>query len=64
MSKMTYSSIPLSTINNISISANSSNSTLVFFKVACHANPGAERNNMRQMFLKFSKTAPIVMYRF
>ena len=23
---------------------NSSNSTLVFFKAACHANPGAERN--------------------
>ena len=33
-----------STINNISMSVNSSNFTSVFFKAACHANPGAERN--------------------
>ena len=26
------------------MSVNSSNSTSVFFKAACHANPGAERN--------------------
>ena len=26
------------------MSVNSSNSTLVFFKATCHANPGAERN--------------------
>ena len=44
MSNMTHSSIPFSTINNILISVNSSNSTLAFFKVACQANPGAERN--------------------
>ena len=35
--------IPFSTINNISISANNSNSTPVFFKQACHANPGADK---------------------
>ena len=35
--------IPFSTINNISISVKRSNFTLVFFKAACHANPGAER---------------------
>ena len=34
--------IHFSTINNISISVNRSNSSLVFFKAACHANPGAE----------------------
>ena len=36
--------IPFFTINNISISFKISNFTLVFFKAACHANPGAERN--------------------
>ena len=36
--------IPFSTINNISMSVKRSRFTLVFFKVACHANPGAERN--------------------
>ena len=35
--------IPSSTINKISILVNNSNSTLVFFKQACHANPGAEK---------------------
>ena len=30
-------------INNISISVNNSNFTPVFFKQACHANPGADR---------------------
>ena len=33
-----------STINSISMSVNSSNFTSVFFKAACHAKPGAERN--------------------
>ena len=33
-----------STISSISISVSNSNSTSVFFKAACHANPGAERN--------------------
>ena len=28
----------------MSISANNSNVTSAFFKGACHANPGAERN--------------------
>ena len=39
------------------------NFTSVFFKVACHANPGAERNFVEpssyiliQIFLKFSNT--------
>ena len=36
--------IPFSTINNISISVKRSNFTLVFFKAACHADPGTERN--------------------
>ena len=35
--------IPFSTINNITMSVNSSNFTLVFFKTTCHANPGAEK---------------------
>ena len=30
--------------NSISISVNNSNFTSVFFKAACHANPGAEKN--------------------
>ena len=33
--------IPFSTINSISISVNSSNSTRVCFNQACHASPGA-----------------------
>ena len=36
--------IPFLTIKNMSMSVDSSNSTLVFFKAACHADPGAERN--------------------
>ena len=36
--------IPFSTINRISMSVNSSYSTLVFFRATCHENPGAERN--------------------
>ena len=32
-----------STINSISISVNTSNSTSVFFKHVCHANPGADK---------------------
>ena len=34
--------IPFSAINNISISLNNSNSTLVFFKHGCYANLGAD----------------------
>ena len=30
-------------INNISILVNNSNSTFVFFKQACHANPASEK---------------------
>ena len=36
--------IPFSTINNIPILVERSNSTLVFLKAACHANSGAERH--------------------
>ena len=36
--------IPFSANNNISISANNSNRTSVFFKAAYHANQEAERN--------------------
>ena len=35
--------IYFSTINNISILANNSNSTSVFLKHACHGNPGADK---------------------
>ena len=54
-----------STINSISTSVNDSNFTSVFFKAACHGNPGAERNfpgskwkTFKHIFsLKFSKTS-------
>ena len=36
--------IPFSTISNILISVINSNFILVFFKHACHANPGADKN--------------------
>ena len=60
--------IPFSNIINISISVNKSNFfknliTSAFFKAACHANPGHERNFIgskwyifKHIFLKFSKT--------
>ena len=48
MNSMTYSSSnTLSVINNITLPVNSSYSTLVFFRAACHANPGTERNFAR-----------------
>ena len=54
--------IPFSIINNISISVNRSNFTLVFFKAACHANPQAKKNLagsspniLRQIFQKIVK---------
>ena len=41
---MTYSSsIPFSTISNMSTSANNSNLTFVLFQQACDANLGADR---------------------
>ena len=56
--------IPFPTINNISVSVRRSNLTLVFFRAACHANPGAEKNFagsglhiLRCIFLKFSNTS-------
>ena len=56
--------IPFSTINNISISVKRSNFTLVFFKAACHAKPGAEKNFaglssyiLIHILLKFSNTS-------
>ena len=36
--------LPFSIINNILMSVNMSNSTFVFFRGTCHANPGAEIN--------------------
>ena len=55
--------ILFSTLNNISISVERYNFTLVFFKAAYHANPGAERNFaesfsyiLRYIFRKFSYT--------
>ena len=56
--------IPFSTINNRSTSIKRSNMTLVFYKAACHADPGAGRNFAgsslyisRHIFLKFSNTS-------
>ena len=43
--------IPFSTINNISILVNNSNYTPVFFKQACHANPGAYKNEPDQVHI-------------
>ena len=36
--------IPFSAIINKSLSVNNSNFTPAFFKYACHANPGADKN--------------------
>ena len=45
MNCVTYaSSNSFLAINSISISVNNSNFTSVFFKAACHANPGAKKN--------------------
>ena len=65
MNCMTYSTFDNnSTINNILISVNRSSFTLVFFKAACHGNPGAVRKwaessscISRQVFQKFSSTS-------
>ena len=49
MNSMTYStSNTFSAINNISVSLNKSNFAFVFFKVDCHANPGAEKKELHQ----------------
>ena len=46
MNSMTYSTSDISSIiNNISISVNRSNYTLVFYKDAYHANPGAGKKS-------------------
>ena len=42
MNSMTYFSTD--TFNNLSISVNGSNFVFVFFKAACHTNPGAKAN--------------------
>ena len=54
----------LSVINNILMFVNKFNSTLIFFKAAYQANPGAETNFAgsssyisRYMLLKFAKTS-------
>ena len=41
--------VPFSAINNILISVNNSRFTPVFFKQACHANPGANKNEEYQV---------------
>ena len=43
--------MPFSTISNISISIIYSNSTAVFFKDACCAYPGAEKNDLDQVHI-------------
>lgn len=40
--------IPFFTINNISISNDSSNLTFVFYEKACYAKSGAEKNGQGQ----------------
>ena len=69
MNRVTYSSSYTTnnindTINNILISVKRSNFTLVFFKAACYANAGAEKNRagsssyiIRHISLKFSNTS-------
>ena len=61
MNNMTYSTTD--TFNSISMSVKRSNFNLVFFKAACHANPGAVRKQVRSssyisrhIFQKFSDT--------
>ena len=46
--------IPSSNISNISLSVNSSNFTWVFFKHACHANPGVEKKEQEQVHIFLS----------
>ena len=53
--------VPFSTINNISKSVNNSNLVPIFFKQACHANPGADKKRAGSslyisihLFLKYS----------
>ena len=55
----------------MSISVKRSNFTLVFFKAACNANAGVERNFavsssyiLRQIFLNFQIHLVTIMYRF
>ena len=43
--------VPFSIINSISISVNNSNYTSVFFKQACHANPGADTKYTGQVYI-------------
>ena len=56
--------IPFSTISSTSTSVNNSNSTSVFFKHSCHANPGAHKKcagsnsyTLIHMLLKFSNAS-------
>ena len=56
--------IPFSTIYNESISVKRSKGNLVFFKAACHANPGTVKKRAmsvscvsRHVFRKFSNTS-------
>ena len=56
--------IPFRTINSILIPVNNSNPTSVFFKHACHANPGADKKSFGSssyisihLFIKFSNTS-------
>ena len=56
--------ICFSTISNMSESVINSNSTSVFLRHACHANPGADKQwagsssyTLIHMFLKFSNTS-------
>ena len=58
--------MPFSTINNISILGNNSNSTFVFFKQACHANSGSEKkwagSNSLNLMQKLSNTFAVSPY--
>ena len=57
--------IPASIINNISISVNNSKFANVFFKHACHANPGADKKregSSPYISIYFQKHLQAIMY--
>ena len=43
--------LPFSTMNNISLLVNNFNSTSVFFKQACHVDPGVDKNEQGRVHI-------------
>ena len=63
--------IPDSIINRMSMSVSNSKFTFVFFKDACHANPGADKKSagpssyiFMHVFLNLSNTSVMITYLF